>query len=149
MQFPVPQNIAMEDRIIGPLTPIQFTITVVGGFISFFVFQSTFLPSFISHGLGILAAVLTVVLAVGKFNDQPMYRFIRAIVSFVTSPKIRIWHKAGMEPILVKPRPVEHKKEEKSLNKRVSKQDIAQLAAVLDSRGQSGVLPASSQNPES
>ena len=38
MQFQVPQGIDMEDKIVGPLTLIQFLYLLVGGVIDYLLF---------------------------------------------------------------------------------------------------------------
>jgi len=147
MQFQVPQNIAMEDRIVGPLTLIQFIIVLVGGGISFLFINLTSAPPLLSRGFAILFAVITLIVAMGKFNDQPMYRFFRFILAFILTPKTRVWHKGGSEIQLIKPS--QHAISNQSLHvaKKVSKNDLARLAVVLDSRGRSGVLPQINTNP--
>lgn len=131
----------MEDRIVGPLSPIQFGIVVIGGGISFYVLQAPYIPPPLNTGGAIIGAILTLTLAIGKFNDQPMYRFIRFFISFIVRPRVRIWHKQGGEVILIKPG-VDTKAEKKAHPpKQVSKNDIARLATVLDSRGTVGVAP--------
>lgn len=141
MQFQVPQNITMEDRIVGPLSMIQFILLVVGGFIAFFVFTAEFLPTWIARGAGGLIALTTVVLVMGKFNDQPLYRFFRYIIAFVVTPKTRIWRKAGGEHNLIRPNAPTAKAEQRAVARRVSKEDIYRLATLVDSRGQIGTLP--------
>lgn len=142
MQFRVPQNITMEDRIAGPLTAIQFGIVVIGGLASFLIFTSTSLPSPLNQALGAGFALFTLLLAVGKFNDQPMYRFIRYIILFIISPKTRVWRKTGTaEPTLVSPSKHEETQAARTPARKLTKSDIAGLAAVVDSRGQYGVLP--------
>lgn len=141
MQFRVPQNITMEDRIVGPLSPIQFGIVVIGGGFSFFVLQSTWLPAYTNTILAGFLALFTVVLSVGKFNGQPMYHFIKFLVMFVVRPRVRIWHKEGGEVTLIKASPPKTSEHRVQRNKLISHQDIARLAMVLDSRGSSGVVP--------
>jgi hypothetical protein len=141
MQFRVPQNITMEDRIVGPLSPIQFGIMVIGGGISFFVLQWQLLPSPVGPVLAGLLALFTIILAVGKFNDQPMYRFIKFIILFIAKPRIRVWHKETTPITLVKPNSSIPEEQRKHLPKNVSHKDIARLAQVLDSRGTTGVVP--------
>jgi len=141
MQFQVPQNIAMEDRIVGSLTPIQFGIVVLGGGFAFFVFTSTSIPSPFSQAGGLLLAFITLVMALGKYNDQPMYRFIRYIISFIVTPKVRIWHKSGSEAPIIRPNPNVTHKEQMHTVKNISREDIARLATVLDSRGTEGHSP--------
>lgn len=140
MQFRVPQNITMEDRIVGPLSPIQFGIVVIGGGIAFFIFQSLWIPGAIRNPLAGFLALFTVVLSVGKFNDQHMYTFIKFIVLFVTRPKIRIWRKEGEEVTLVKASKPKAEDREVII-KNISKAEIARLAVVLDSRGAVGPPP--------
>ena len=150
MQFQVPQNITMEDRIIGPLTAIQFGIVVLGGGASFFVFQSRGIPSPLNAVIGLFLALLTVIMAIGKFNDQPLYRFTRFIVAFIFSPKVRVWHKGGgEEKVLVLPNPHNQNKQATRVVKNFSKHDIARLATVLDSRGTVGVAPKVTTTTES
>jgi hypothetical protein len=141
MQFRVPQNITMEDRIIGSLTAIQFGILVIGGGFSFFVITSTSIPTPLNFILGGLLALLVIVFAIGKFNDQPMYRFFRYLIAFVFTPKTRIWHKGGADPILVKPSSHANPAHQNHAVKNVSKHDFERLAALVDSRGQTGGVP--------
>lgn len=141
MQFRVPQNIAMEDRIAGPLTAIQFGILVVGGLLSFLVFTSTSIPSPINKVVGGTLGLLTLTLSIGKFNDQPMYRFFRFVIAFIATPKIRIWHKSGAEHQLIKQSVHHNTGPTHGTARKMSKEQLASLAAVLDSRGQYGMVP--------
>jgi len=142
MQFQVPQNITMEDRIIGSLTPIQFAIVVLGGLASFIIFTNQSLPSPLNLILGGGLGIVTIIMALGKFNDQPMYRFFRHIVAFVMAPKVRVWHKkGGAEVRLVRPNPAAKQTQAVHTVKKVSRQDIAKLAVLLDSRGTIGAPP--------
>jgi hypothetical protein len=148
MQFQVPQNIAIEDKIVGPLTAIQFGIVLVGGGFSFWLYSATWIPKPVNTIIGITGGLITAIMALGKFNDQPMYRFVKFIFAFAGSPKIRIWKKSGPEVKLVR----EHVEttEEKPVfgQKRVSKRDLARLAQVLDSRGQTGTVPTALQREQ-
>lgn len=141
MQFQVPQNIAMEDRIVGPLTIMQFAIVVIGGGISFFFLNLGGLPGWMSKGIGGFFALLTILLAMGKFNDQPLYRFFRFLIAYVVTPKTRVWRKSGREVNLIKPSSQVVKGQVRTTSKNISKADVARLAVVLDSRGKAGVLP--------
>jgi hypothetical protein len=141
MQFQVPQNIAIEDKIVGPLTAIQFGIAVIGGMTSFFIFTSTIIPSLIAQMLGGILALLTLVLAVGRFNDQPMYRFARHIIYFLVRPKVRIWHKGGTESILIRASAPKDTGIHLHTGRSVSRTQIASLAVLLDSRGSAGSVP--------
>jgi hypothetical protein len=131
----------MEDRIVGPLTLIQFIIVVSGGGIAFFLFNQQGLPPLVTRGGAGFLALVTLLLALGKFNDQPMYRFFKYIIAFIFAPKTRVWHKSGGEvPLIKQSKP---KNDENTLHapKRISSEQIAQLATVLDSRGRVGSAP--------
>lgn len=142
MQFRVPQNITMEDRIIGSLTAIQFAILVIGGGAAFLLFTSRSLPNPLNLIVGGGMALITVVLALGKFNGQPMHRFLKYIISFVITPKTRFWHKAGTaDTKLISQAHHKDTSHQRHTTKVVSKADIEQLAAVIDSRGQIGMVP--------
>lgn len=141
MQYQVPQNIAMEDRIAGPLTAIQFTIVVIGGLASFFTFTGQFLPSPLNIIFGGILAIITLVMSVGKFNDQPMYRFFRFIILFFLTPRVRVWHKKGVETKLVQQTQKKADAGQHITLKKVSRKDISQLASLLDSRGNQGIVP--------
>jgi hypothetical protein len=141
MQFRVPQNIAMEDRLAGPFTAIQFGILVIGGMLSFLLFTSTSIPSPFNKVLGGLFGLLTVLLSIGKFNDQPLYRFFRFVILFIVAPKTRVWRKSGSEPMLVKPTQSHTNAPVHAQARKLTKDQLASLATVLDSRGQQGMLP--------
>jgi hypothetical protein len=140
MQYQVPQNITMEDRILGPITTTQFVILVVGGLSAFFVLNQTWLPGSIETWLAGGMALLVALVALGKFNDQPLYRFGKFIIAFLFTSKIRVWKKGSPQPVLIKPS--EHRVQERQRNqKRVTRVDIARVAQVVDTRGRAGVVP--------
>jgi hypothetical protein len=141
MQYQVPQNITMEDRIAGPLTAIQFTIVVIGGLSSFYLITGNFLPSPLNIIIGGGLAFITVVMALGKFNDQPMYRFFRFIILFIITPKVRVWHKVGTDTKLIQQSATKPDSGQQITLKKVSRKDISQLASLLDTRGNKGFVP--------
>lgn len=147
MQFKVPQNIMMEDRIAGPLTMVQFLICVAGGGIAFFILNLKSIAPANVVGAGLMA-LLTIIIAVGRFNDQPMYRFFKYIILFITTPRTRVWHKGGHAEVqLVKPKEVKTSDEKGHAVKNISKQDIARLAVVIDSRGKMSTPPKQQGTP--
>jgi hypothetical protein len=140
MQFKVPQNISLEDKIAGPLTLIQFIICVVGCGIAFIIFNITSinpLNKILAGGM----VLLTAFIAVGKFNDQPMYKFFRYIILFIMTPRIRVWHKNYQQVRLITENTQRSDKDTRHVTKNISRQDIARLAVVLDSRGTMGSTP--------
>jgi hypothetical protein len=135
MQFRVPQNIQMEDKIIGPLTVIQFGICILGGGPAFLIITSPVIPVPINYFAGITLALITAFFALGKFNDQPMYRFFKFALAFIFRPKVRVWHKTGADIPLIKAS--EHLEvRAKTRNAKVyTRADIEKVAAIIDTRG--------------
>ena len=141
MQFQVPQNISLEDKIVASLTAFQFGILVLGLGVSFFVFTASSIPSPLNQAIGGIFAIFTLIIALGKFNDQPLYRFARFIISYIFTSKTRVWHKGGAESSVVIPTPQSKSTQQMHVVKKVSHEDIAQLAKVLDSHGTKGLPP--------
>ncbi|MBU6389344.1 PrgI family protein [Patescibacteria group bacterium] len=139
MQFQVPQNITLEDRIVGPFTAIQFGILMLGGGTAYVLFIT--LPPPVNEFVGGGIALFTFILAVGKFNDQPLYRFIKYIVFFIIKPKTRVWHKEGKEAGLISPVADPGEAAHNRSTKKISREDITRLAHLLDTRGGGGAIP--------
>lgn len=91
MRYKVPQNIDMEDRIVGPLTMMQFVTVMVGGmivYVSYLLFTpTTFWFAAIPVGM------VTLAFAFLKVNDQSFPKFTAAALLFLVRPKNRIWQK--------------------------------------------------------
>ena len=147
MQFKVPQNIMMEDHIIGSLTMFQFILALIGGGIAF-LFLNIRAIAPVNYVLAIVTGIFSFIIVVGRFNDPPMYRFFRYIVLFIITPRTRIWHKGGTTPNLVRPAPPKADKNQRHGTKNVSRADIARLAAVIDSRGTVGGQPPAAKPAE-
>lgn len=141
MQYKVPQNITMEDKIVGPLTAIQFGIVIVGGGIAFSIFSSTAIPDPLNKVLAVFVGLFTVIVSVGKFNDQPIYRFMRFFIAYILTPKIRVWHKGGQGVTLVKPTEKKASDTEHKVIKTVRRSELGKLAELVDTGGVSGYAP--------
>lgn len=99
MRYKVPQNIDIQDRIIGPLTMLQFLYAIVGGGLSYTIFMSVAKP--LSYILLVPVIALTVALALVKVNERPFLDFLLAALQFVFAPKKRIWHHKGSDNLKV------------------------------------------------
>ena len=93
-QYKVPQNVDMQDKIVGPLTMFQFLYLLGGGMVFYTTLKT---PSPIDLiFIGIPVGLLALCFAFVKINDQPFIRFIFSFFYFITHPKARLWHHAGM-----------------------------------------------------
>lgn len=89
MQFPVPQFIETEDKIVGPFTLRQFMYIAIGGgmcFVLFFLLQ-TWLWFVISMFLMAFAAAL----AFAKIEGRPLAQVVASAFSYYWNPQAYVW----------------------------------------------------------
>ncbi len=103
MQYPVPQFIDVEDKIIGPFTLKQFGFIFGGGILIVGIFKllgTGFLFFIFAVPIGIASAIL----AFGSFNGRRMYDAIPVLFKFVSSDKLYIFkQKKNFDDIDVQP----------------------------------------------
>lgn len=92
MQFPVPQFIDIEDKIIGPFGLKQFGFIFTGGLIILGFFK-IFNLGIAFYFLSFPIALITLYFAFAKFNGKPVYNQLPVFINFVTAPKKMIFHK--------------------------------------------------------
>lgn len=93
MQFKVPQNIDMEDRIIGPLTLTQFFYLLFGGVIIYILFGKLVLTgyNFLFWILAIPIGTFSFAMAFVKIQDRPFPSFFFAMIKYMATPRARVW----------------------------------------------------------
>jgi len=108
LQYKVPQNIDLEDKIVGPFTLRQFVYLLVAGsiiygwwsYLSSNYVEGTYTITFLLVALpvGMLGGALALV----KINDRPFEVFLLNLLKFIASPKQRMW-KEGFksEPVII------------------------------------------------
>lgn len=134
MQFKVPQNIDLEDRIVGPLTLIQFVYCLVGGLICYIIYQLFPDKMFLVFLLDIPIALVAIALAFLKIQDQPLSHFIVAGLNYYNRPKIRFWNRFNKKISIISEAPQEAPKETTLPQKRIEKSNLEKLAYVLDTK---------------
>lgn len=132
MQFQVPQNIDLEDKIVGPMTLTQFLYVLGGGLIDYILFQSLGQNNFTLFAvLAIPIGLVALALAFLKIQDQPLSHFVTSGLAYLSKPKLRLWQRTeGFKPILVNPPKI--KKTEEVVSRHVDKSQLEQLAYTLD-----------------
>jgi hypothetical protein len=137
MQFKVPQNIDLEDKIIGPLTLVQFIYLITGGIIIYISF-SVFSP-IVFWPIAIIVGLLSLTLAFIKIQDQPFSRFLASMALFFVRPQKRVWNKEiALEEIPYKKASQIKKEDMKVPQKAVEKSELEKLSYILDTRGKAG-----------
>ncbi|MEX0869930.1 MAG: PrgI family protein [Candidatus Spechtbacterales bacterium] len=88
-QYPVPQFIDREKRLIGPLTVRQvITIGINAGVLFIFYFLLSF-PIFII--VAVITTSASIVLAFIKINGRPLPNVIFSVLEYHLQPKTYIW----------------------------------------------------------
>jgi hypothetical protein len=135
MQYKVPQNIDLEDKIIGPLTLKQFIFLLVAGMLDYLIY-STF-----THWSGWLLIVLITGLGLAfafvKVQEQDFTYFLSAFISFVFSPKIFVWFKQkSVDDIPKIPKQKEDKSDDKlTKDPKKIRSRLQVLAEIVDTHG--------------
>ena len=128
MRFKVPQNIDMQDRIVGPLTMTQFIYAIVGSGASYGLYVS--FPKPYSLIMATPIALLTFCMIFVKINEQPFLSFIFHVFEFMSLPKKKVWHQVN-EPSVRVQFIVTQKAEAPAPNP-VTDKDINSLASKID-----------------
>jgi len=89
----IPQNVYVEDRIIGPVTLRQLMITGAGAGISYALYATASkgggtLPILIASWI---PAVIAAAFAFFKINDLTLFNIILLIIESMNKPSLRTW----------------------------------------------------------
>lgn len=127
-QYKVPQNIDLEDKIVGPFTMKQFAYLMGGGLLVYSFYQifldyvnGTIYTVIASTPVVILAMCLTFI----KINDRPFEYFIINLFSYIFSKKYRIWHQSYTPSAVVIKTTVKQKAVSDGGNKQATLDEIA------------------------
>lgn len=136
MQYKVPQNVDIEDRVIAGLTLRQFMfLMVAGGLILILRYVFTGAIGFLFLPVAVLIGGLGIALAFVKINDRPFEIFLISAAKTLTKPSKRVWSK-DMEVDLPSAKPAP-KKEEPQAKKSLGelRSGLERLATIVDSGG--------------
>ena len=144
MQFKVPQNIDMEDKIVGPLTLVQFMELMVTCLVFYATFRSGSLVLTLAVGAPVLLAGLA--LAFVKIQDQSFSHFALALVQYMLRPRYRVWKKDIALERMTIPAPVTpiHRAEEaefaaQTQHRKETMGQLEKLTRMLDTQGEAAV----------
>lgn len=134
MQYKVPQGVDMQDRILGPLTLIQFGFLLFGGLAAYFLYLKLPKPVNFWAALGLFALSMLV-----SFDN--VRKMILAAILFFTKPRARVWHKVSesARPAISQAVKTKTSSKKNLIQKKSGPyKDIAELANILDSHGREG-----------
>jgi hypothetical protein len=90
----IPQNVYVEDRIIGPVTLKQLIITGIGGGISYVLYATTTKAGITNLPAVILCWVPAAIAAAFSFlkiNDLTLFNIILLMIESMNKPNLRYW----------------------------------------------------------
>ena len=116
MQYKVPQNIDMEDKIVGPFTMKQFLYLLVCGAL-IYGWWSFLQSNYVDFTIEFVVVAIPIglfgfALALVKINDRPFEFFILNLLRFIISPKQCKWQEGFREKAVIILDKNEKKKEE-------------------------------------
>lgn len=143
----IPQNVTKADKLVGPLTLIQFLYVLGGGFLIFLAYQfyigedlavRLYFTEFIL--IAIVVIIITVLLAFITINGRPFPAFLVNMFKYFMSSKQRSWHKEPRRHVAaIKVRADDIKDTKSEIKERQSgrefKTQIEKLAGILDTGG--------------
>lgn len=130
MLISVPQNIDVEDKIVGPLTAKQLGWVVALGVILLVLWNMTPKPVFFIVGFPL--SVFFIALAFYRPYGQPMINFIIFGVMYFFRPKIYFWKRTPQKNVNEQKKQVA---ENHLVQKQITSESLRELAELLDSEG--------------
>jgi len=135
-QFTVPQFIAVEDKILGPMTVRQFVIMLAGMGLIVGAYQLLYKLAnssslFLFTAVGIF--MFTVLFAFIRVNGRPFHLFLLNLLESFRNPGMRLWNNDTTERIQYRrepppptPPPTKHP---------MNQTNLARLAMLVDTGG--------------
>lgn len=132
MRFKVPQNIDIEDRILGPLSMVQFVYAVIGFGFSYVVYSA--IPTPFSYIIIAPVLLFVVLLDFVKINERPFLDFFKSAIVYMSMPRQRFWHQGDDTDMDIEFYQVKKDTGPVVQSKGITTEDISALARSLDTK---------------
>jgi len=162
MQYKIPQEVDVEDKIIGPFTLKGFAFVFVAGFIAillFLVFNGAGLPMVPALILSALLGSFPLIFGFVPFNGKPIYTYSGHFMNFLFKPRQRVWKKSPE----IQRKAEEKAKAEEEVKKKAKamapppppqkenlqsvESQIQEISLMVDTGGAYGVVPHTKPDP--
>lgn len=120
----------MQDKIIGPLTMVQFVYAVIGFGFCYLIFMS--MPAPLSYVLALPIAIFVICLDFVKVNERPFLDFFLSMLAFLGAPKKRVWHQGDDSDMSIEIYHVKKSNEPTIQHKTISREEIERVAKRTD-----------------
>jgi PrgI family protein len=142
MQYKIPQNVGIEDKIVGPLTLRQLIIIAVGvgvSWVLFSIFNKLYELNVIEDAVIAMPGLLSVAFALIRINDLSLTKYIFLLLEFSIKPKKRMWDHRAIASLVAPefdiPLVENPADQAAALEKSKKASNLSQLSLVLDSGG--------------
>lgn len=141
LQYKIPQNVGIEDKIVGPFSLRQLIILAIGGGISYTLFAITsriYEMNIIEYIFIALPALLALAIAMIRIHNVSFGKYILLLIEFAIKPKKRIWDHRGISALVapdLTEKSADANKETISEKKSRKNVNLGDLSAMLDSGG--------------
>uniref|UniRef100_A0A7C4R826 PrgI family protein n=1 Tax=candidate division CPR3 bacterium TaxID=2268181 RepID=A0A7C4R826_UNCC3 len=141
-QYKIPQNLDIEDKILGPFTLKQVLYLVTSGITVYVLFNIIGISNFpLFLIISIPIAVMTLALVFVKINERPFLDFFFYFLQFAREPKQKKWAKStkiktfDVTAKLSEEEQADQKKLAQMAKRGVVQSQLSQMATLLDTRG--------------
>ena len=143
LQYKIPQNIGVEDRIVGPFTLKQLIIVACGVGISYVLFAITsklYELNTIEYFVIAIPALISIAAALLKINGLTFFQFLLLTLEYAIKPKKRAWDHRGIVNLIALDLKEEKKKDQSNQGDTKEKKNVNldDLSRILDSGGGRG-----------
>jgi hypothetical protein len=128
----------MQDRILGPLTMLQFVYAVVGFGTCYAIYMS--MPRPASYFLISPIALFVLCLDFVKINERPFLDFFISAIEYAATPKRRFWRQSLGSNLEIEVYHVEKSNESIIQHKNISPKEIDSFAHKSDSAAGSTLI---------
>ncbi len=141
LQYKIPQNVGIEDKIVGPFSLRQLIILAIGGGISYVIFAITsriYELNALEYFVIAIPFLLALAASLIRIRNVSFTKYVLLTLEFAIKPKKRMWDHRGISalvaPDLTNKRNIKKhiKPEEQAVKANVNLKD---LSATLDSGG--------------
>jgi len=150
MQYKIPQNVQLEDKILPFMTMKQLIVVGIGGGFAYMLYigletqpTEVWLPPVV------VITVLTLAVAFLKIGNIPFTKYLLLALERYLNAKRRYWLKSSGDVLLLDHSTPQKKEiEKKKVETQKTAKDIGELSRILDSGGATGPFdpPAKNQN---
>lgn len=145
LQYKIPQNVGIEDKIVGPFSLRQLIIVAVGAGISYVIFiisSRLYELNILEYILIALPAFFAIAIAMIKIHNVTFGKYLLLVLEFAIKPKKRLWDHRGIAALVTPDLTTDtekaaQKKQAEARDQEINKKSVnlSDLSAMLDSGG--------------